>query len=142
MTRTEAESEILERLREIVPDGVEVGSLPMGRDSARMFAFREAACWVVYSGGRAGANRVMGASSQDEKWSWSVIILAKSYRAGEAGADALALLDLVASQEGLSGWLVPCLGDRLEKQTDAILPLPEGKGVMGYEARFGVDTIL
>lgn len=138
-TRTATEDQIIALLEAGLPESVRIGSLPLGMDDRKAMDVRSAACWVVYAGGPAKANQAAGALVQPQTWSWSILVLAKKYRStGEAAVAALNLLDQVEAV--LAGSTTDA--GMLVKVRDAILRMPEGSGIIGYEAVFSLQTYL
>ncbi len=137
MTRMEHEDAIITALATALPAGTVVGSLPLGLGDRKAMDVRESAVWVVYSGGQRRGDNNANSKMQVEDWTWSVIVLAKNYRSPQAGAaTGLSLLEtVVATLSGLN------IGGRtLTRQRDQLATLPEGCGLMGYEARFSINV--
>jgi hypothetical protein len=133
------EDRIIELLKAGLPDSTPVGSLPLGMDDRKAMDIRRSAVWVVYVGSTAGANEVGRGLIQKEARTWSVLVLAKQYRSSrQAGCQALGLLESVCDL--LTGAKVDA--GELTKVRDQILRLPQGCGVMGYEAHFRLKTML
>jgi hypothetical protein len=138
-TRTGTEDQIVALLESALPGSVRIGSLPLGMDDRKALDVRSAACWVVYAGGPAKPNQAAGALVQAQTWSWTVLVLAKKYRSNhDAATAALNLLDQV--EAALAG--AETTAGQLVKVRDTILRMPEGSGIIGYEAVFSVQTYL
>lgn len=134
------EDGILEILRGAgLGDGIQIGSLPVGKQSERLFSFRSAAVWVCYAGSSAGPPRNMTRPHVQRRTTrWSVLVLALNYRgSSDAAGDALPLLESVI--DNLSGREVE--GGLLVLERDGLVDT--GKpGVVGYEAVFSADGYL
>ncbi|GAU08141.1 Gp37 family protein [Desulfoplanes formicivorans] len=138
-TRSATEDQIIDLLKSALPESVRIGSLPLGMDDRKAMDVRSAACWVVYAGGPAKQNQAAGSLVQAQTWSWSVLILAKKYRSSHAAATAaLELLDKV--EDALVGQEIAA--GQIVKTRDSILRVPDGSGVIGYEAVFSIQTYL
>lgn len=136
-TLTEIEDRILTLIRAAdLGDGVEIGSLPLGRQSERLYQFRRAAVWVAYAGSTAAPSKNMTAHTQLRTTRWSVLVLALDYRgSGEAAGQALPLLEAVV--DSLTG--AEAASEVLTLVRDGLIDA--GKpGVVGYEAVFAVDV--
>lgn len=139
MKRTELEDEIIGLLTTELPGSVRVGSLPLGMEDRKALDVRTAAVWVVYAGSENEPNRIVGGLVQAEGRKWSVLVLAKKYRSStQAGEAALDLLDQVV--DTLAGAEVG--GIPMTKLRDSVLSMPEGCGIVGYEALFSISTDL
>ncbi|SDB03989.1 Gp37 protein [Desulfonatronum thiosulfatophilum] len=136
---SEIEDQILKILRaDDLHAGVKIGSLPLGRNSERIFTFGRAAVWVCYAGSRYGKPQTTSLHVQSRSMRWSVLVLALNYRGDvEAADDALPLLEAVI--DSLAGEEVG--GNRLSLETDGLIET--GKpGIVGYEAMFALDAYL
>lgn len=138
-TRTATEDQIIELLTGGLASTVRIGSLPLGMNDRKALDVRSSAVWVVYAGSTDKPNQTCSALVQQETWNWSILVLAKKYRSRQdAGDAALGLLesviDILAGAEIDAG--------QLTKTRDTILRLPEGCGIIGYEAVFSVQTYL
>jgi phage gp37-like protein len=122
-----------------LPDTVQVDSLPLGMNDRKALDVRLAAVWVVYAGSANKPNMSAGALNQPETRTWSCMVLAKKYRSSrDAGDAALDLLEQVVGV--LAGAMID--GARVAKVRDQIMRLEEGKGIVGYEAVFSLQTYL
>lgn len=136
MTRIEHEDAILAALKAALPAGVAVGSLPLGMNDRKALDVRDCAVWVVYVGGQRRGDNNANSKMQVEDWTWSVLILAKNYRSsGAASVTGLGLLETVNA--ALSG--LPIAGRTLTRLRDQLADLPDGCGLLGYEARFSIN---
>lgn len=137
MTRMEHEDAILAALKTALPAGVTLGPLPLGLHDSKALDVRESAVWVVYAGGQRRADNHPNSKVQGEDWIWLVVVLAKNYRSAKAGAvTGLALLETINA--ALSGLHIN--GRTLTRQGDQLANLPDGCGLMGYEARFSINV--
>lgn len=139
MTRTQIEDAIIAILKAALPTVTVVESMPLGMDDKKALDVRDTAVRVVYVGSAAKPNQALGTLVQQEQWSWSVIILAKAYRSPKSGVvTALPLLEsTITALAGVE------IGDgQMLKVRDQIMTLPEGCGLIGYEAIFTIQTYL
>ncbi len=137
-TRAEHEDEIKRLLTMKLPDTVQVGSMPLGLDEPKALDVRPGgAVWLVYAGGKPDPGQGDQDGAHRTGWVWSCLVLAKAYRGStKANASALELLEIV--DDVLNGAEIDfrevvSLGDKL-------LTLPQGKGLIGYEAQFRVEV--
>lgn len=137
MTRAEHEDAILALLRAAIPQNIKVESVPRGLDDPKARDVRDGAVWVVYVGGRKRPSNNALSKVHVEDWTWSVFVLAKTYRSAEQGAsEALALLEQVNA--ALSGAKIQ--GRMLTRQGDQLLPMPDESKLIGYEAQFSINV--
>jgi hypothetical protein len=133
------EDAIIALLSAGLPDSVQVDSLPLGMNDRKALDVRTAAVWVVYAGAVNKPNQSAGALVQPETRNWSCMVLAKKYRSSRDAGDAA--LDLLEQVVGiLAGAMVD--GARVAKVRDQLMRLEEGKGIVGYEATFSLQTYL
>lgn len=138
MTRLEHEDAIVAILKTAVPAGVVVEPLPMGLGDRKALDVRGSAVWVVYAGGKPRPGQDPKVMMHSETWVWSCLVLTKEYRSAKAGAvTALGLLEAVNA--ALSGAKIDAARPLL-RLGDQILRLPEGSGIMGYEAQFAINV--
>lgn len=138
MTRLEHEDAIVAILKQAMPEGVVVEPLPMGLGDRKALDVRGSAVWVVYAGGKPRPGQDPKVMMHSETWVWSCLVLTKEYRSAKAGAvTALGLLEAVNA--ALSGAKIDAARTLL-RLGDQILRLPEGSGIMGYEARFEINV--
>lgn len=138
MTRLEHEDAIVAILKKAMPAGVVVEPLPMGLGDRKALDVRGSAVWVVYAGGKPRPGQDPKVMMHSETWVWSCLVLTKEYRSAKAGAvTALGLLEAVNA--ALSGAKIDAARTLL-RLGDQILRLPEGSGIMGYEAQFAINV--
>ncbi|MFA7174568.1 MAG: hypothetical protein WC340_14380 [Kiritimatiellia bacterium] len=138
-TRPATEDQIIALLKAKLATSVQIDSLPLGLKDRKALDVRSAAVWVVYAGSTSKPNQAAGALVQPETWNWSTLVLAKKYRSAQAAGDAAlellqSVIDILAGEETDAG--------KLTKSKDTILGLPEGCGIVGYEAVFSLETYL